>query len=81
MAKKNHVCIVCEYGWIIVGIVDYRKDDVITLSDSAVVRKWFNGKGIGAIAQEDSKGEYTLDPISKVEIRQSKVLFEIPCEW
>lgn len=81
MAKKNHVCIVCEYGWIIVGIVDERKDDVVTLSDSAVVRKWLNGKGIGAIAQADSKDEYTLDPIGKVEIRQSKVLFEIPCGW
>lgn len=81
MAKKNHVCIVCEYGWIIVGIVDKRMDDVIALSDSAVVRKWLNGKGIGAIAQAGNKGEYTLDPIGKVEIRQSKVLFEIPCEW
>ena len=82
MAKKNnHVVIVCEYGWIICGIVDKREDDVITLSDGSVVRKWINGKGIGAIAQADSKDEYTLDPIGKVEIRQSKVLFEIPCEW
>ena len=81
MAKKNHVCIVCEYGWIIVGIVDKRKDDVIVMSDGAVVRKWLNGKGIGAIAQTENKDDYTLDPIGKVEIRQSKVLFEIPCEW
>ncbi|MBR0090211.1 MAG: hypothetical protein IJP92_00715 [Lachnospiraceae bacterium] len=82
MAKKNnHVVIVCEYGWIICGIVDKRNDDIITMSDSAVVRKWSNGKGIGAISRAENRDEYTLDEIGKVEIRQNKVLFEIPCEW
>ena len=78
---NNHVCIVCEYGWIICGVVDEREGNVITLSDSAVVRRWSNGKGIGAIAQASRKDDYVLDPIGKVEIRQNKVLFEIPCEW
>ena len=78
---KNHVCIVCEQGWIICGIVEDRGSDIITLSDSAVVRAWQNGRGIGAIAKAQYKEEYILDEIGAVEIRQNKVLFEIPCEW
>ena len=74
-------CIVCEYGWIIVGEETDRDEDVISLSNASVVRSWSNGKGIGAIAKKENKHEYTLDPISNVNIRTSKVLFEIPCEW
>ena len=58
-----------------------RDEDVISLSNASVVRSWSNGKGIGAIAQTEHKDEYTLDPIGDVEIRQDKVLFEIPCGW
>lgn len=79
--KKNHACFICEYGWIICGIVEKRDDDVVTLSDSAVVRKWRNGKGIGAISKKKYKDDYTLDEIGDVRIKQNKVLFEIPCEW
>ena len=73
--------IVCEHGWIICGIVSNRKDCVITLTDASVVRKWSNGRGIGAISKKECRDEYTLDEIGTVEIMQSKVLFEIPCEW
>lgn len=73
--------IVCEYGWIICGIVSDRKDGVITLTDASVVRKWLNGRGIGAISKNEYKNDYTLDEIGTVEIMTSKVLFEIPCEW
>ena len=44
----KNFCVVCEYGWIIVGVED---------------------------------GTDELDPIGDVNIRISKVLFEIPCEW
>lgn len=80
-ATKNHVCVVCEYGWIICGIIGERKDDVITMSDASVVRRWLNGKGIGAISKAEYKSDYTLDEIGAVDIRQNKILFEIPCEW
>ena len=63
-------CIVCESGGIIVGEETDRDEDVISLSNASVVRSWSNGKD-----------EYTLDPIGDVNIRTSKVLFEIPCEW
>ena len=46
-----------------------------------MVRKWTNGKGIGGIAKTENKGEYTLDAIGDVEIKQNKILFIIPCEW
>lgn len=75
-------CVVCEYGWIIKGLKDQKSNsDVMLLHDAAVVRKWTNGKGIGGIAKAANKNEYILDAIGDVEIRQNKVLFEIPCEW
>lgn len=76
------VCVVCEYGWIIKGTKDEKSNsNVMLLHDAAVVRKWTNGKGIGGIAKAENKAEYVLDDIGDVEIRQNKVLFEIPCEW
>lgn len=76
------VCVICEHGWIIKGVKDEATtDSVMILHNAAVVRRWNNGKGIGGIAKEKNNSEYTLDAIGDVEIRQSKVLFEIPCEW
>ena len=77
----NNTCFVCEYGWIVIGKETERTADCVKLSDASVVRKWSNGKGIGGIAKEESKDEYTLDAIGDVVIRLEKVLFEIPCEW
>ncbi len=76
-----NTCFVCEYGWIVIGKEFKRDDATVTLSDASVVRRWANGKGIGGIAKEANKDEYTLDAIGDVIIRLSKVLFEIPCEW
>lgn len=78
---KRHVCIVCEYGWIICGVIDSVTDSAIALSDASVVRKWSNGKGIGGIAKASQKDDYTLDEIGVVDISKSKILFSIPCEW
>ena len=72
---------VLEYGWIVVGKKTAETADTITLSDASVVRKWRNGKGIGGIAKEANKSEYTLDAIGGVRIKTAKVLFEIPREW
>ena len=77
-----NVCIVCEYGWIIKGFkTDASTSELTVLKDASVVRKWTNGKGIGGIAKEANKDEYTLDKIGDVTIRNGKILFEIPCEW
>ena len=73
--------IVCEYGWILVGQVSKATKDTITLENASVVRRWNNGRGIGALAQEKYKSDYMLDEIGGVEIRTGKVLFQIPCEW
>ena len=77
-----NVCVVCEYGWIIKGVKDEKSNnEVMFLHDASVVRRWSNEKGIGGIAKAENKSEYILDPIGDVNIRQNKVLFEIPCEW
>lgn len=77
----TNTCVVCEYGWIIVGRKIEENADLIRLSSASVVRSWGNGKGIGAIALRAHKDEYMLDQIGDVNIRKNKVLFEIPCEW
>lgn len=81
--KKNakSTIFVCEYGWIICGVIKSENEAEVTLADSSVVRRWGNGKGIGALAKEENKSEYTLDAIGGVTIKKSKVLFQIPCEW
>ena len=76
-----NTCFVCEYGWIVIGKVTERTAETITLTESSVVRRWTNGKGIGGISKAENKYEYTLDAIGDVVIRSGKVLFEIPCEW
>lgn len=77
----KHSVIVCEYGWIISGVIESETENEINLTDGAVVRKWTNGKGIGGLAYAENKEEYTLDYIGDVIIKQNKVLFMIPCEW
>ena len=72
--------IICEYGWILVGEA-MESDKGIELQTASVVRKWSNGRGIGALAKKEYKGDYTLDAIGGVVINKAKVLFEIPCEW
>lgn len=78
---EKSLCVVCEYGWIIKGIVVDETVSTTKLKEASVVRRWTNGKGIGGIAKAANKGEYTLDPIGDVEIMKGKILFEIPCEW
>lgn len=77
----KHSAIVCEYGWIISGIIESETENEINLTDGAVVRKWENGKGIGGLAYTENKKEYILDYIGKVFIKKNKILFVIPCEW
>lgn len=77
----KHSAIVCEYGWIICGVVSSEDAHGLALTDASVVRKWTNGKGIGGIAYSESKDEYTLDYIGNVLIKKRKILFVIPCEW
>ena len=77
-----NICVICESGWIIKGTKGEGSDnECLLLHEASVVRRWSNGKGIGGIAKLANKDEYTLDYIGDVEIRQGKILFEIPCEW
>ena len=76
-----NIIVICESGWIICGVKTSENTKEITLKDASVVRRWSNGRGIGGLAKKKYKADYTLDAIGDVNIRQSKVLFVIPCEW
>ena len=76
-----NIIVICESSWIICGVKASENTKAITLKDASVVRRWSNGRGIGALAKKEYKGEYTLDAIGGVVINKAKVLFEIPCEW
>lgn len=79
----KNICVVCEYGWILQGLLNEEKSggETMYLNSASVVRSWNNGKGIGGIASEAYKDDYILDEIGDVEIQRSKILFTIPCEW
>ena len=77
----KHLIVVCEAGWIICGKQTEANEVSLELKEASVVRRWNNGKGIGGLAKEKYKDNYMLDEIGDVAIRQSKVLFTIPCEW
>ncbi len=78
---NNNTIVVIESGWIMVGEMTNPSTQTTLLKNASVVRKWNNGKGIGGLAIEKNKDEYTLDPVGSVSIQTSKILFEIPCEW
>ena len=77
----NNTIVVIESGWIMVGEMTNPSTQTTLLKNASVVRRWNNGKGIGGLALEKNKSEYTLDPVGSVSIQTSKILFEIPCEW
>ena len=77
---KNTI-VVIESGWIMVGESTNPSTQTTLLKNASVVRRWNNGKGIGGLAKEENKDEYTLDEVGTVLIQTSKILFEIPCEW
>ena len=77
----KNIIAVCENGWILIGVQAEETDTELCLKNSSVVRRWDNGKGIGGLAKEINKHEYTLDEIGDVNIFKRKILFTIPCEW
>ena len=77
----EHICIVLDYGWILEGVAVSRANGIIRMEDAHVVRRWNNGRGIGAIADPVHKDEYTLDFIGNVSVYESRALFEIPLGW
>lgn len=79
---SEHVIVIAENGWIFIGLLAEETDSVLRLTDASVVRKWNNGRGIGALALPEYKEEYTLDPIGcGIEVYKSPVNAVLPVEW
>lgn len=77
----EHICIIVDNGWILEGKVLSRDNGTIRMEGAHVVRRWSNGRGIGALADPKHKSEYTLDPIGDVSVYVSRALFEFPLNW
>ena len=76
---SEHVCVIADRGWIFEG---YRTNpDTYELTEAHVVRKWSNGRGIGGLAKDKYKHEYTLDEIGSISIHPQAVIATIPLEW
>lgn len=73
----EHVCVIADRGWIFEG---YKREDG-TLANAHVVRKWTNGLGIGALADNEHKDDYTLDAIGDLRIAPRAIIAEFPLGW
>ena len=45
------------------------------------MRKWTNGLGIGALADNEHKDDYTLDAIGDLRIAPRAIIAEFPLGW
>jgi hypothetical protein len=74
--------VIVPNGWIFVGRVIDSTPDRIILTDAYVVRKWTNGKGIGALASTEHKSDYTLDKCyGDITVPQESINAIIDCRW
>ena len=74
-----HVVVIATNGWIFEGFSPDPTADHIALTQASVVRKWANGRGIGALADPDHKDEYTRDPVGAITVHS--VVAVIECRW
>ena len=81
MESKRHVIVIAQRGWIFEGWQEHRDDDVISLKEANVVRRWSNGRGIGGLVKAEYKHEYTLDPVGSITFAPGGVIAVIDIEW
>lgn len=87
--SQQHVCVIVENGWVFEGWKSEDADELenaqyITLANAHIVRKWSNGKGIGAFADKKLKDDYVLDAVlggGNIAIKADKVLAFFALEW
>lgn len=77
----KNIIIICEAGWILCGTVVKTMEQKIGLKNAYIVRRWTNGRGIGALSKAEFIHEYMLDEIGTVEVYTNKVIYTIDCEW
>jgi hypothetical protein len=77
----NHIIVIAQRGWIFIGHRDMSYENGIKLLDAKIVRKWTNGKGIGALRFQANKDDYTLDDAGTVTIPPMGDIAIIDVEW
>ena len=80
-AEWKHVCVIATNGWIFEGHTSDSESADIVLTDAHVVRRWDNGLGIGGLADQAHKDEYTLDAIGDIAIHGPRVVAVIALRW
>lgn len=77
----EHVAVICDRGWIFEGYATTLENGGMRLTSANVVRKWSNGLGIGAIAKEEYRNDYTYDEVGAIELYAHAILAVIALEW
>jgi hypothetical protein len=80
-AETDHIIVIAQRGWIFEGHRDRGAEGRIRLLGASVVRSWSNGRGIGGLAKEAHREEYTLDWAGTVEFAPEGVIATIQCEY
>lgn len=79
--ESDHIIVIAQRGWIFEGYKNKEIKDKIQLNNANNVRCWSNGRGIGGLAKEKYKDEYTLDYVGTIEFANEGIIAIINCEW
>lgn len=80
--ETDHIIVIAQRGWIFEGHRDNEVKDKLQLLNANVVRSWSNGKGIGGLAKNVHKSDYTLDEVGTISFANEGVIAVIDIvEW
>ena len=79
MENDKSVIVIADQGWIFVGTPIQSTESSVSLASASVVRCWYNGLGIGGLADLAHKDDYTLDYVGLITIRAVTAVIE--CAW
>ncbi len=71
--------IILQQGWVLVGRVS-QDDDMLTISDCAVIRVWGTTRGIGEIAMNGPTDKTILDKCTDNIVHILTVVTRMDCE-
>ncbi|TAK56812.1 hypothetical protein EPO17_03665 [Patescibacteria group bacterium] len=74
--NENTVIVIQPHGWVVVGVLEDFREDGITLSHTATIRRWGTTNGIGEL-RNGPKKDTVVDFEGRTEIPTCNVLRRI----